>query len=143
MKTIAEFMAANHRACDYKFADAEAAAQDDNWSEAEACFNGFRDDMMRHFRTEEDLLFPALASAGGPAGPVKVMLMEHAQIKELLEQMEAAVTAHDSEEYAGLSETLLMVMQQHNQKEENILYPIMDQVLSEERAALMGRLLTV
>ena len=143
MKTIAEFMTANHKACDHKFADAEVAALDGKWSEADTAFNAFNDDMLLHFATDEDLLFPALISAGGPSGPVQVMLMEHTQIKELLNQMAAAIAQKNDSEYSGLSETLLMVMQQHNRKEENILYPIMDQMLANEREALLGRLLTV
>lgn len=143
MKTIAEFMTDDHKACDDEFAVAEQAAFEENWSEAEAAFKAFNNDMARHFRTEEDLLFPALTSAGGPSGPVHIMRMEHTQIRGLLEQMAAAVASKDAQEYAGLSETLLMVMQQHNRKEENILYPIMDQTLAKEREALLGRLLTV
>ena len=81
MTTIAEFMTANHKTCDNKFADAETAALTGYWDEAEAAFKAFRDGMARHFRMEEDVLFPTLTSAGGPAGPVHVMLMEHAQIK--------------------------------------------------------------
>lgn len=140
MKTIAEFMTANHKACDNEFADAETAALTDDWNDAETAFKAFNDDMAHHFRMEEEVLFPALASAGGPAGPVQVMLMEHTQIRGLLEQMAAAVAQKNSEEYSGLSETLLIVMQQHNHKEEQILYPIMDQILAKEREALLGRL---
>jgi iron-sulfur cluster repair protein YtfE (RIC family) len=140
MTTIAEFMTADHKACDDEFAVAEEAALTDDWSRAETAFHAFRDDMARHFRMEEDVLFPALASVGGPSGPVHIMLMEHAQIKELLKQMGAAVESKDTQEYGGLSETLLMVMQQHNNKEENILYPIMDQILAKEREALFGRM---
>lgn len=143
MTTIAEFMTAEHKACDNKFADAETAALTDDWDDAEAAFNAFHNDMARHFRMEEDVLFPALATAGGPSGPVHVMLMEHAQIKELLKQMAAAVTQKDAQEYGGLSETLLMVMQQHNHKEEQILYPIMDQILAKERETLFGRMQAV
>lgn len=140
MKTIAEFMTADHKACDDAFAVAEKAALANNWSEAETAFGAFRDDMARHFGMEEDLLFPALTSAGGPAGPVHVMLMEHAQIKELLKQMAAAVAQKDAQKYGGLSETLLIVMQQHNHKEENILYGIADHILAAEREALLGRM---
>ncbi len=67
MPTIAEFMTDDHKACDYKFADAEEAALTGDWDKAEAAFNTFRDEMMRHFRMEEDVLFPALKSAGGPS----------------------------------------------------------------------------
>lgn len=140
MTTIAEFMTANHTACDDEFAIAEQAALANNWSETEAAFSTFRDDMAHHFGMEEDVLFPALISAGGPAGPVHVMLMEHAQIKELLKQMAAAVAQKDAQKYGGLSETLLIVMQQHNHKEENILYGIADQILATERETLLGRM---
>ena len=143
MKTIAEFMTANHKACDNEFAAAETAALTDDWDDAETSFKAFDDDMAHHFRMEEEVLFPALASAGGPSGPVQVMLMEHTQIRELLGQMAAAVAQKDAQEYGGLSETLLMVMQQHNHKEENILYPIMDQILAKEREALFGRMQAV
>ncbi len=143
MTTIAEFMTADHKACDNEFADAEEAALADDWSKAETAFNAFRDDMARHFRMEEDVLFPALKSSGGPSGPVHIMLMEHAQIKELLKQMGAAVARKDTQEYGGLSETLLMVMQQHNNKEEHILYPIMDEILANEREALFVQMKAV
>lgn len=140
MTTIAEFMTADHKACDDEFAVAEENALDGAWSKAETAFNAFRDDMARHFRMEEDALFPALLSAGGPSGPVNVMLMEHEQIRGLLEQMAAAVTQKNAAQYGGLSETLLIVMQQHNHKEENILYPIADQILASECAVLLGRM---
>lgn len=143
MKSIAEFMSANHKACDGEFADAEQAALEGNWGEAKTAFNAFNNDMARHFKMEEEVLFPALASAGGPSGPVQVMLMEHTQIRGLLEQMAAAVAEKDASEYGGLSETLLIVMQQHNHKEENILYPIMDHILAKDRENLFGRMQAV
>jgi len=140
MKTIAEFMTADHKACDEEFAVAEEAALTGNWDKTETTFNSFRDDMAHHFAMEEDALFPALVSAGGPSGPVHMMRMEHAQIKELLKQMGAAVERRDAQEYGGLSETLLMVMQQHNLKEEQILYPITDQILAAQRETLLGQM---
>lgn len=143
MKTIAEFMTAGHKACDDEFALAEKSALDNNWSEAETAFNTFRDDMAHHFRMEEEALFPALLSAGGPAGPVQVMRMEHAQMNGLLEQMAAAAAHKDAQEYGGLSETLLIMMQQHNLKEEQILYAIADQILATELESLLSRMQAV
>ena len=143
MKTITEFMTADHTACDDEFARAEEAALANNWSKAETAFNKFRDDMAHHFKMEEEVLFPALKSAGGPAGPVHVMLMEHAQIKELLKQMAEAVAQKNAKSYGGLSETLLIVLQQHNHKEENILYAIADEILAQERDALLDRMQAV
>ena len=140
MQTIAEYMSAEHHACDEAFAIAEQAALAGNWSDAETAFNKFRTGLARHFRMEEDELFPALVSAGGPAGPVQMMRMEHAQMNTLVEQMAGTLTCRDAQGYGGLSETLLMVMQQHNLKEEQILYPIADRVLASQREALLGRM---
>lgn len=137
MQTIAVFMSADHHACDEEFAIAEQAALDNNWSKAETLFNKFRAALASHFRMEEDKLFPTLVSAGGPAGPVQVMRMEHAQMNTLIEQMAGALAQQDAQRYGGLSETLLIVMQQHNLKEEQMLYPIADHFLATHREALI------
>lgn len=143
MKTITEFLSADHNACDNEFARAEEAALAENWGKAETAFNTFRDAMAHHFKMEEEVLFPTLKAAGGPAGPVHVMMMEHAQIKELLKQMAEAVAQKNAHRYGGLSETLLMVMQQHNHKEENILYGMADDILANERESLFERMQAV
>ncbi len=143
MQTIAKYMSTDHRACDEAFAIAEQAVLASNWNDAETAFNKFRTELARHFRMEEEQLFPALVSAGGPGGPVQVMHMEHAQMNTLVEQMASTVACHDAQGYGGLSETLLIVMQQHNLKEEQILYPIADNILSAQREALLGRMQAV
>lgn len=143
MSTLAEYMSADHKDCDETFALAEEAALDCDWNRAEIAYNLFREHMERHFRMEEEVLFPALLDAGGPGGPVQVMRMEHAQMNDLIAQMTTSLADKDSNEYGGLSETLLIVMQQHNLKEEQILYPIMDRVLAAEREALFNRLQAV
>jgi iron-sulfur cluster repair protein YtfE (RIC family) len=142
METIAEFMAADHQACDDRFALAEQAAYASNWHEAGAAFIAFRAGMEHHFRMEEELLFPALLAAGGPAGPVQVMNMEHAQMNSLLDNMAAVLAARDAAGYSGLSETLLIVLQQHNLKEEQILYPIADRLLANQWDTLRSRMQT-
>jgi len=140
MNTIAESMSTDHRTCDLTFALAEHAALDNNWNEAETAFDTFRQKIQRHFRMEEEVLFPALLDAGGPAGPVQVMHMEHAQMNELIELMANAVANKNIQGYGGLSETLLIVMQQHNLKEEQILYPIADRILAAELETMFSRM---
>ena len=44
--------------------------------------------------------------------------------------------------YLGVAETLLIMMQQHNMKEENVLYPMCDQHLAAEMAQVVQRLET-
>ena len=143
MQTIAGFMSAEHRACDETFAIAEQAALTYNWSDAETAFNKFRTELAKHFRMEEDKLFPMLISAGGPAGPVQVMRMEHAQMNALVEEMANSLVQKEAKRYGGLSETLLIVMQQHNLKEEHMLYPIADNFLEAHREALIDSMRSV
>ena len=50
--------------------------------------------------------------------------------------MANAVDKKDVDDYLGFSETLLIIMQQHNVKEEQVLYPMADQVLGSEIGAL-------
>jgi iron-sulfur cluster repair protein YtfE (RIC family) len=50
--------------------------------------------------------------------------------------MNEALVARDAENFAGAAETLLILMQQHNMKEENILYPMCDQALAGQAESL-------
>ncbi|MDP1633919.1 MAG: hemerythrin domain-containing protein [Gallionellaceae bacterium] len=140
MPSIAAFMTDKHKSCDAEFANAEDFALSADWGSADAAFDAFFRDMSLHFRMEENQLFPALLEAGGPGGPVQMMLMEHEQMNDLLGQMRTALTKQDAQHYGGLSETLLMVMQQHNLKEENILYPIADRLLANESTTILERM---
>ena len=140
MQTITEFMSADHEACDEAFAIAEQAVVARNWNEAGTAFDNFKASLARHFRMEEDQLFPMLVAAGGPGGPVQMMHMEHAQMNTLIEQMADILTHQDAPGYGGLSETLLIVMRQHNLKEERMLYPIADHILASQREGLISRM---
>ena len=140
METIVEFMSNDHKACDDKFALAEQAAYASKWREAETAFRAFRECLTQHFRMEEEHLFPALLHAGGPNGPVQVMHMEHAQMNSLLEQMATVIANNNTRGYSELSETLLILMQQHNLKEEQILYPIAQRLLAADWDSLRSRM---
>lgn len=130
MNEIAEYLTEDHEHCDTLFAEAENAVGVGDWGQAENHFAAFRQDMLRHFAREETILFPEFeAHTGMTAGPTLVMRDEHDQMRSALDGMAQALTNHDARAYLGLSETLLMLMQQHNMKEERILYPMADQAL--------------
>jgi hemerythrin-like domain-containing protein len=138
MSTILEFLGNDHRACDDLFASAEAAVAQKNWDAARSLFEGFQAAMAHHLAMEEDVLFPAFESRTGMrSGPTEVMRMEHAQMRDLMGEMARAVAAGNQAGFLGLSETLNMLMQQHNLKEENMLYPMSDQVLGDEAGRLI------
>jgi len=141
MSVISQSMTDDHRRCDKLFADAEAAAADNNWSQARSDFDAFQAAILHHFQMEEELLFPRFEQATGMTmGPTQVMRGEHAQMRELFSEMEAAVIAGQQDRFLGLSETLLMLMQQHNAKEEQMLYPMSDQALAGEAVELLGQM---
>jgi iron-sulfur cluster repair protein YtfE (RIC family) len=102
-------------------AAAEKVAGAAKWEVLVTQVNAFAQATEVHFRLEEEGLFPALDSAApGAAGPTSVMRMEHQQ------------------ECLGLMETLHLLIQQHNAKEEAILYPLADRTLGERSDALLG-----
>lgn len=132
MQTITEYLSAEHRHCDDMFADAEAAAAADDLAAAQAGFTAFHQGMERHLSKEENIMFPAFERAmGSSMGPTSVMRMEHEQMRELFAEMQAALDAKDTSAYAGLAETLLVLMQQHNFKEEQMLYQMADRTLND------------
>ncbi len=138
MASIVEFLGGDHRSCDDLFASAEESAGQKNWGEAQTFFSQFHAAMLHHLAMEENVLFPAFEDrTGSTGGPTQVMRMEHEQMRGLMQDMAHAVAKTDYEGYLGLSETLNMLMQQHNMKEENILYPMTDKVLAVERDSLI------
>lgn len=132
MNEITDYLTDDHEHCDRLFADAENAVAAGQWERAASLFDDLMRDTLRHFRREEEVLFPEFeATTGMVGGPTRVMADEHIQMRNTLEGMAAAVAGRDTQAYLGLSETLLMLMQQHNMKEERILYPMADQALAD------------
>ena len=141
MDTIRGLLGDHHRQCDELFAIIEQAIEAEDWGRAAECFSRFEKSMQQHFDVEESILFPASeARTGMTMGPTAVMRSEHAQIRELLEAAAEAISAHDADEYSGYAETLHIMTQQHNMKEENVLYPMCDQHLGAQSAALVDRM---
>ncbi|MFA6310446.1 MAG: hemerythrin domain-containing protein [Sterolibacterium sp.] len=141
MSQVSQILPAHHKHCDELFAIAEEAAQTGDWAACGEQCGRFVGAMLAHFEAEEGLLFPAFESVTGMSGgPTQIMRMEHSQMRELFRQLEAARCAQDAETFAGVAETLLILMQQHNMKEENILYPMCDQALGAQGAQLVSAL---
>ena len=131
MSHISAPLIADHRYCDGLLATAEHAAQRADWAACRKHFDQFSTAMHHHFEVEENVLFPAFEQATGMTmGPTAMMRSEHERMRSLLDDMNAAITAGGGDDYLGLSETLLLYMQQHNLKEENVLYPMSEQALA-------------
>ncbi len=139
---LAGFFAQDHRDCDSRWAELEGLLDDGNSDAGEQAWREFDGRMRRHFAMEEDILFPAFdaRSGMGGGGPTAMMRMEHQQMRGLLDQIGAAMSSGDAEDALDLGDTLLMLIQQHNVKEEGMLYPMAENMLAGEWADLAAQL---
>jgi hemerythrin-like domain-containing protein len=94
-----------------------------------------------HHGKEEALLFPEMEKAGMPRekGPIGVMLAEHTQGRAFVRGMGEAASrckqgdARGRTEFAENARSYISLLTQHIQKENNILFPMGDRVLSKEK----------
>jgi hemerythrin-like domain-containing protein len=141
MTSIATLMTHDHRACDHDFARAETLAAKGDWVGAQQALGNFSSALEAHFHAEETTLFPAFEAATGMTnGPTAVMRGEHTEMRSALENLARALATHDADEFAGEAETLMIMMQQHNMKEESVLYPMCDAHLSAHAEEITGAL---
>ncbi|MEO7124888.1 MAG: hemerythrin domain-containing protein [Nakamurella sp.] len=84
----------------------------------------------RHIYLEEVMLFPPLR-AGGLFAAILVMLREHGEMWQLMDELEPLVVAGGTDAaVAGLCEKFVAVISAHNLKEEATVYSKADEVLS-------------
>jgi hemerythrin-like domain-containing protein len=102
--------------------------KDSDREAAMRAFQEFHFGLERHIVWEEEILFPTFErKTGMTEGPTRVMRWEHEQIRGFLGAMAAKLAAGDDQ--TGDHEAgLLAVLGPHNEKEEGILYPMIDQV---------------
>ena len=141
MTSLQQFMGGDHRHCDDLFYAAEEAARAGDADACRAAFASFDRSVRQHLDVEEQLLFPRFEDATGMRmGPTVVMRGEHDEFRELLLQMQQQLDQDDLQGFLGNADTFLILMQQHNLKEENVLYPMMDQALAAQREQLINEL---
>ena len=127
MNTISSFLTSDHRACDEGFANLENRVASLDWEEAQRELEKFSSDLIHHFDMEEKVMFPVFEEVTGMTqGPTMVMRMEHSQMRGILEDLKADIEKKDKNHFFGVSESLMMLMQQHNMKEEQMLYRMAD-----------------
>ncbi len=85
--------------------------------------------LRRHIYLEEEILFPPLRD-GGLVAPIFVMLREHGEIWDTMAAIETMLGEGDEPGAAEGCRELLTRLEQHNGKEEPIIYPQADAELS-------------
>ena len=132
MSSIKEYLTNDHRKCDEVFAQMEEKANT-SLADAKELAEEFVADMEHHFQMEERVMFPEFeAKTGMTMGPTEMMRQEHSQMRNLMAQLSEAIENNDKDKFFGLSETLMILLQQHNMKEEQMLYTMAQQHLSAE-----------
>jgi len=92
-----------------------------------------------HHGKEQDTLFPLLGERGIPTqgGPIAVMLMEHEQGRQFVKRLAEALAKYDGGDKTAKgaivenARSYAELLDQHIYKEDNILYPMGDRVLSQ------------
>jgi len=131
---ISNYMKTEHRECDETFAAAEKSVIDGDFETAEKQFLLFSNETLKHFKKEEELLFPTFEEISGSSeGPTKIMRYEHVQVRGLMGKMAEAVENKDTDAYLSIAESMMILLQQHNMKEEQMLYAMCDRVIPQER----------
>jgi hemerythrin-like domain-containing protein len=132
MSSIKEYLSQDHTRCDELFAKMEDSVNK-SLDNAKESYEEFAKATERHFQMEERVMFLEFeAKTGMTEGPTAMMRHEHAQMRGLIKQMGEAIEAQNKDKFFGLSETLMILMQQHNMKEEQMLYTMAQQHLSAE-----------
>lgn len=127
INSVTQFMSDDHRHCDELFNQITASVNYSAWEKAREQFAEFKTDLLYHFDCEETILFPSFESATGNShGPSAMMRLEHSEMKKLIDDIQDSIQAQDSGRFYGLYEVLTIYLQQHNLKEEGILYPMID-----------------
>lgn len=110
----------------------------------------FERDLRRHMQAEEEHILPLYAARVGhvTGGDPEFFTLEH---KNLLKNLEAAkelarglaanprAGRREAHEFLHKQEILLHLLEHHDLREKNILYPLLDRTLSaEEREAVLA-----
>jgi hemerythrin-like domain-containing protein len=137
-------MTGDHKRCDNLFLEAEKFVVKGDWGNAQKLYNEFHKAVEQHFAMEEQVLFPDFERAhGSEVGPTQVMRYEHEQMRSLMQALQQAVADNNKDSFLGEADTLLVLMQQHNAKEEMMLYPMTDQMLADQSDEVISRMQAV
>lgn len=139
MAELAESLAQHHGYCDRFFASALEAADRSDWQGFARQLAALTDALELHIGFEEGELFPAFEEASGlRGGPTEAMRIEHAEMRDLLHALGAAQPRVDPEGCRAELEHLRALLQNHNLKEEAVLYPACDRLLGARDDLIAG-----
>nr|WP_256236116.1 hemerythrin domain-containing protein [Bacillus sp. EB600] len=105
----------------------------------------FKSELDIHSEREEEVLFPMMGEyIGTSSGPVAVMEYEHEQAKALIGDFlrktnNGQFSIEEMKNAAGLIKNAHDILSDHFTKEENVLFPMAERMLSDEEKAELHR----
>lgn len=139
METIGSYLEHDHARCDALLRQAQQAVRSASWRQARLDMAAFQHALERHLLVEERILYPAFERAIGKAvSPTAAMRAEHLRIRAVAQRLSDTVAARDMGGFVIHAEALLLVLHQHSEKEEGVLYPMIERVLARSSAELVG-----
>jgi iron-sulfur cluster repair protein YtfE (RIC family) len=137
--TISNFLESDHKRCDGLFMQTEASVVKGQWEQAEHSFACFCQALERHMTMEENVMFPAFEKAiGSRNGPTVVLRTEHQHFRGILQRLVVSIQEQRANDFFDHTDTLRIMLQQHNLKEEGILHPMVDRILSGKEDEIIG-----
>src|SRR5262245_16540796 len=103
-----------------------------DFNRAKGFFNAFMLKAQQHMKWEEDIIYPIFERKTGiEDGPISIMKEEHHRIYEMIRLIDLKI---QKTELASdrLENDLMMIIGLHSVNEENILYPVLDRLLSQD-----------
>ena len=140
MPKLTDALTTEHRRCDAIFVEAEEAVSKGDWDKASVLFKEFDEAIEQHFLMEETILFPAYSAKTNLRSVTDALMQEHMQMRIMIYEAGEDIKAKNQEQFLGKAETLLILMQQHNRKEERKMYTMADSSLRGDIDDLLDRM---
>lgn len=138
METLITYLTHDHERCDALLRRTQQAVAASRWVQAQRAVAAFQYALERHLLIEERVIFPAFEAAlGHAASPTMTMRSEHLRIRAVTHRLADAVKIGSKQAFVVHAEALLLTLHGHSEKEEGVLYPIIERVLARRCPAVL------
>jgi iron-sulfur cluster repair protein YtfE (RIC family) len=138
VESVSLMLELQHRRLDDLFDRVEIATEIGSWSEARREFGLFRTALEEHLRIEEEFMFPSFeAFTRALGGPTAAMRDEHREICRFLDAIEGLLG--DEQPIGELVAAFEGLLERHNAKEEQGLYPMFERHAPAEAYSALDR----
>jgi hypothetical protein len=139
MPTVSAELTDHHRRCRELFAQAEAVVSASDWPAFNGRLVALREEILNHFRFEEERLFPVYEEATGLRDGTQELRTQHDDIRAILWALSSASAAHDPDSCRAEFDTLALLFRQHAESEESLMYPAFERTLGPRAAELAAQ----